>query len=212
MPAMTGTGGRRTGRRKGGRGRGDSGTRAAILASARRLFSERGYGATTLRAIAADADVTSPLVLYFFGSKAHLFVEAVQWPFEPADVLPRLIDGGPDGIGERLVRFVVGVWDDEANRSAVLTMLRSASADPKAAKLLREFLVQEFFMPLTAALGQPDGILRANLVTTQILGLAMTRHVLAVEPLASLDGESIVELLAPTVQRFLTGDLPALSR
>ena len=201
---------RRTGRRKGGRGRADSGTRAAILQAARRLFAEQGYGETTLRAIAAEAGVTSPLVLHFFGSKAHLFVEAVQWPFEPAEVLPGLIEGDPEHVGERLVRFVVGVWDDASRRAPLMSMLRSASSDAKAAALLREFLVHEFFLPLTGALGSDGGRLRANLVTTQILGLAMGRHVLALEPLASLRGDDVVALVAPTVQRYLTGDLPAV--
>lgn len=201
---------KRTGRRKGGHGRADSGTRAAILAAARRLFAEHGYASTSLRAIAAEAGVTSPLVIHFFGSKAHLFVEAVQWPFEPATELPRILDGDRARIGERLVRFVVRVWDGEATRNAVMSMLRSASADEKAAALLREFLVHEFFVPLTAALGVSDGTLRANLVSTQILGIAMVRHVLAIEPLASLPGEDVVALVAPTVQHYLAGDLPAI--
>jgi AcrR family transcriptional regulator len=206
---MTPAGPKRTGRRKGGRGRADSGTRAAILASARRLFAEHGYSATSLRAIAAEAGVTSPLVIHFFGSKAHLFVEAVQWPFEPAAELPRLLDGDRPQIGDRLVRFVLEIWDSEPERGAVMSMLRSASADERAAALLREFLIDELFIPLTAALEVPDGRLRANLAASQILGLAMMRHVLAAEPLASLDANRVVALVAPSVQRYLTGELPA---
>jgi AcrR family transcriptional regulator len=206
---MTSAGSKRTGRRKGGRGRADSGTRAAILAAARRLFAERGYSATTLRAIAAEAEVTSPLVIHFFGSKARLFVEAVQWPFEPAAELPRILDGERALVGERLVRFVLDIWDSEPERGAVMSMLRSASADERAAALLREFLVDELFIPLAAALEVADGRLRANLTAAQILGLAMMRHVLAAEPLASLDAERVVALVAPSVQRYLTGELPA---
>ena len=201
---------KRSGRRRGGQGRADSGTRAAILAAARRLFAQRGYTQTSLRAIAAEAGVTSPLVVHFFGSKAHLFVDAVQWPFEPATELPRILDGDRAGIGERLVRFALSIWDSELERNAVMSMLRSAFTDEKAAALLREFLLHEFFIPLTAALRIPDGILRANLVATQILGVAIVRHVLAVEPLASLRSDDVVVLVAPTVQRYLTGKLAAV--
>ena len=74
----------RTGRRPG-----ETGTREAILVASRRLFAERGYEGATLRAIAAEAGVDAALVVHFFGSKAGLLVEAIQWPFDPADEAPR---------------------------------------------------------------------------------------------------------------------------
>jgi AcrR family transcriptional regulator len=46
--------------------------RAAILTSAERLFAEHGFEAVSIRAIAADADVPSGLVGYYFGRKIEL--------------------------------------------------------------------------------------------------------------------------------------------
>jgi AcrR family transcriptional regulator len=47
-------------------------TRATILDVALRLFRERGYEATTMRAIATEAGVSLGNAYYYFGSKEHL--------------------------------------------------------------------------------------------------------------------------------------------
>jgi hypothetical protein len=53
--------------------------------------------------------------------------------------------------------------------------------------------------------------LRAELASSQLLGLGPARHVLAFEPLASADAASVVDWVAPSVQRYLTGDLGAVT-
>ncbi len=199
----------RSGRRRGGRGHGDSGTRAAILEAARRQFAESGYADTSLRAIATEAGVTPPLIVHFFGSKANLLVEAVQWPFDPAVVLPQVLKGNRRGVGERVSRLFAETWDQQSKQSPLLGLLRSAASDPKSAALLREFLVTELFAPLVAALGQDQGELRACLMASHLLGIVLVRHVLAVEPLAGASSEQVIALIAPTLQRLLTGKLPA---
>lgn len=47
-------------------------TRALILETALRLFQERGYDKTTMRAIAKEAGVSVGNAYYYFGSKEHL--------------------------------------------------------------------------------------------------------------------------------------------
>lgn len=47
-------------------------TRAAIVAAALRLFREHGYEATTMRAIAREADVSTGNAYYYFSSKEEL--------------------------------------------------------------------------------------------------------------------------------------------
>ena len=46
------------------------------------------------------------------------------------------------------------------------------------------------------------------LVASQVMGLILMRYVLRIEPVASLTGEQVVATYAPTIQRYLTGDLP----
>ena len=56
-------------------------TRAALVASAQRLFAERGYAATALDEVAADARVTKGALYHHFTGKRALF-EAVFDAFE----------------------------------------------------------------------------------------------------------------------------------
>lgn len=57
-------------------------------------------------------------------------------------------------------------------------------------------------------LAPPHPEIRAQLVISHMIGLAMARHVLAIEPIASVDAETLVAIVGPTLQRYVTGDLP----
>jgi AcrR family transcriptional regulator len=192
----------RTGRRPG-----SSGTREAIAEAARQRFAELGYDRATIRGIAEDAGVDPALVVHFFGSKQKLFLSVMELPFDPAVELPRLLAGPRSQAGLRLARFAVGVMDDPEPRSVLTGILRSASSEPEAAQLTRELVASRIVAAFSESLAVDRPELRANLVASQIVGLVMARHVIQVEPLASLDSEALVEAIAPNLQRYLTGTL-----
>jgi AcrR family transcriptional regulator len=56
----------------------DGGRRAAILRAAEKVFAQEGYHGTTMRQIAAEADVKLSLVVYHFTSKLGLYVEIFE--------------------------------------------------------------------------------------------------------------------------------------
>jgi AcrR family transcriptional regulator len=190
-----------------GRRPGASGTRETILAAARARFAAHGYDRTRIRDVAHDAGVDAALVHYFFGSKDGLFVAAMELPLRPAEVIGPLLDAGVAGLGERLVRRLLGVWDDPQNRDALLAIVHGASAHPGAAAALREFITREIVGRVAAAVEADRPELRANLVASQVMGLLAARYVAQLEPLASLDAEEVVPLVAPTLQRYLDGTL-----
>ncbi|GAB3186182.1 TetR family transcriptional regulator [Micromonospora palomenae] len=196
---------RRTGRRPG-----NPDTRQAILAAARTTFAERGFDAASIRVIAAAAGVDPALVHHYFGSKEELFRATVEIPLDPAALLPVVLAGGADGVGERLVRTFLGVWDSPAGKAA-MALLRSAVNNDWTARLLREFLVTQVLRRVLDHLDVPPAELplRGSLVATQMIGLAMMRYVIRLEPVASAAPETLVAAIGPTVQRYLTGDLPA---
>ncbi|SCL37346.1 transcriptional regulator, TetR family [Micromonospora rhizosphaerae] len=196
---------RRTGRRPG-----KPETREAILAAARTAFAERGFDAASIRAIAAAADVDPALVHHYFGSKDQLFLAAMEAPIDPREVLPKVLAGDREGIGERLVRAFLGVWDSPAGAAGV-GLLRSAVSNEWTARLLREFLTTQVLRRVLDQLEvDPAELpLRGSLVASQLMGLAMMRHVVRLEPVASAAPETLVAAIGPTVQRYLTGDLPA---
>ena len=202
--------GRTTGRT--GRRPGESGTRDAILEAARREFAQQGYDRTTIRNVARDAGVDPALVHHYFGTKAELFAAAMQLPVNPAELVQTLLAGEPERIGERLIGTFLSIWDHAANRDVFIGLIRSAVTDEHAATMLREFAVRELFGRVAAALGTQDAELRANLVFSQIFGLAIARYILRIEPLASAPGQVVAATVGPTIQRYITGDLDPAAR
>ncbi len=190
-----------------GRRPGSPDTRAAILAAARELFATQGFAGTTVRAVATSAGVDAALVHHYFGSKGDLFVAALELPVDPREVLAPVIAAGPDGAGERLLAVFVGVWDDPQHRLPLLGLVRGAM-DPDGARLLTEGVVPLVLAPVGAALCVDRPEHRVPLVASQLLGLILTRYVHRLEPLASLPADVVVATYAPTIQRYLTGDLP----
>lgn len=195
-------GGTRTGRR-----RGDSGTREAILQSARAAFGTSGYSGTTIRGVARAAGVDPALVHRFYGTKESLFAATLDLPADPGVLLPALLGDGMDGLGERVVRTFLTLWDATPGQGPMLALLRSAVADESSAAQLRDFLTRVAMGPLATAAGGADPQLRASLVASQMVGLAVSRYVLRIEPLASTPAVELAGHLGPTLDRYLTGPL-----
>ncbi|HWD44902.1 MAG TPA: TetR family transcriptional regulator [Actinomycetota bacterium] len=194
----------RTGRRPG-----VSGTREAILDAARRAFAEQGYQQATIRGVAELAGVDPALVHHYFGTKQDLFIAAVQLPINPVPQLMAVLADDPKRTGQRIVEVFLSVWDHAAERSPLLALIRSAVGDERAAAMLREFITEEVLGQVAHRLGSPDASLRATLVGSQLIGLAMARYIIRVEPLASAPAAEVVAALGPTLQRYLTGEITA---
>ncbi|MCA1223775.1 TetR/AcrR family transcriptional regulator [Streptomyces sp. 8L] len=180
------------------------GARERILAAARGEFAEHGYDRTSVRGIAAAAGVDPALVHHYFGTKEQLFGAAIAVSFEPATGVPGVLDGDRDAIGERLARYFLGVWEDEDTRVPLLAVMRSALTNETAADVLRSFVLRRLLEPIARALDVPDPRLGAELAASQMVGIAMLRYVVGVQPLAGVDAEEIVRRVAPTLQRHLT--------
>lgn len=193
---------RRTGRRPG-----ENRSRDAIAAAALRQFGARGFDAVTIRAIAQDAGVDPALVLHFFGTKQSLFEGLVQFPIEPW-VVEKLLAPGVEGLGERLARFVIGQLRGGEVGEAMVGLLRTAAAHPRAAELLRERYVRDLLEPLAAGLKADRPELRASLCSSQLLGLAVAERIIGLPPLVEAEPDVLVKIYGPTLQRYLTETLP----
>ena len=178
--------------------------RGAIVTAARAEFAARGYDGTTLRGIARAAGVDPRLVHHYFDGKEDVFVAALELPVSPAELVSRVLDGPPGELGERLARFFLGTWDPPQGREVLVGLLRAAVSSPDAAHLLREFVTQNVFARIASVVDLPDAQLRADLMAAQLVGAAVLRYVVRVEPLASAPVETLVALLGPTLQRYLT--------
>ncbi len=186
-----------------GRRPGASGSRAAILRAARRHFAEVGYDRATIRRIATAARVDPALVLHFFGSKEDLFSAAMDFP-RPAEVLPRVWGPGVDGLGERVARFFFEVWESDAG-DGLLALLRSLHTSDRAATMMREFVSRELLARVAPTLSGRDRELRATLAVSHLIGVAVMRYVVHLEPIASASPGSLARRIGPTIQRYFDG-------
>jgi len=191
-----------------GRRPGSPDTRGAILAAARSAFAARGFDGTSTRAVAAAAGVAPGLVHHFFGSKDDLFVAALNLPFDPRKVLGAALPGPPEGLGRRVATTVVGLWEDEARREQLLAFLRTVMTNPEAAGIVRMGIPSVGVPLLRSVVPLADAEVRVNMAMSQILGMAVTRYVIGLEPLASLPPEQLVDRLAPVLQLHLLGRSP----
>lgn len=188
-----------------GRRPGKLDTRTLILDAARECFAETGYDATTIRVIAGRAGVDPALVHHYFGTKSDLFVAAVDFPFSPRTVPPPLLEDGD--AGARTVAMFLSFWDDEATRRRMLAVVRSAMQHEAAAVMLRTFLRREVVGTFVSTLPRADAELRATLVGSQLIGMAIARYVIALPPLSTASTAELVAAYGPTIQRYLTGNV-----
>ncbi|NJP81476.1 TetR/AcrR family transcriptional regulator [Streptomyces telluris] len=198
-------------RRRGRPARTDAGSgpgaRERILAAARAEFAERGYDKASIRAIARGADVDPALVHHYYGPKEQIFAAAIATDFAPALEAPDVVQaGGPDALGERLTRFILGVWENPDTREQLLAIVRSAVANETAAAVFRDLVTTRLMTRIAGELDIPDPKLRSELAAAHLVGVAMLRYVIKVEPLASADLEQVIAMVAPAVQRHLAGD------
>jgi AcrR family transcriptional regulator len=193
-------------RRRGRPPRTESGdTRDRILTAAREEFSERGYEKTSVRGIAKAAGVDSALVHHYFGTKEQVFEAAVEVAIAPAlKARDTLLDGPLEDVGERLTRMFLGLWENPVTRTPLLAIVRSAVNNDTAAAVFRRLISTQLLRRLAAELDLPDAELRAELAAAQLVGIAMIRYVIKVEPLASAAPEQIIARVAPVVQGHLT--------
>jgi AcrR family transcriptional regulator len=188
-----------------GRRPGASRSRYDILAAARVAFAEQGFDAASLRGISRSAGVDPALVHHFFRSKEGLFEAVLNDVVRPDEVFSEVLLPGAPGVGERLVRMFLTVWDGAGTQGPMLALLRSAITHERSASMLGRFMVAGMLRHIAEEAGSGDADLRASLVGSQLLGVAMMRHVLKLEPLASASPEEVAVAVGPTIERYLLG-------
>ena len=205
-------------RRRGPRRRPDSAgtqppsTREAILTAARESFLAQGYEGTTIRAVARTAGVDPALVSYYFGSKGDLFGAAVNLRVRASEEIAAAVSGDLRSAGPRLVRLSLTAWDDAADGATFRTLLRWMATDVSAPEAIQTYATEQIAVPMAEALkqsGLPEVSARerATLAGSQLVGLAMIRYVLRLDPIASASVEHLVEVVGPTIQHYLTDPL-----
>ncbi|MFH8369042.1 TetR family transcriptional regulator [Streptomyces sp. NPDC018031] len=182
------------------------GARDRILAAARTEFAERGYDKTSVRGIAKAAGVDPALVHHYFGTKEQVFAAAIELTMASALSVPDAVAAGErEGAGERMARAMFGVWESPDTRAPMLAVLRSALTNETAAGVLRSLIERRILERMAEELADvPEPKFRAQLAAGQLVGIAVLRYVIRMEPIASAEIDDIIAMVGPTVQRYLT--------
>ena len=196
-------------RKRPGRPPGTSDTRERILVNARELFARNGIDKTSIRSIATAADVDPALVHHYFGTKEQLFAAAIHIPIDPMQVIGPMRETPIDELGLRLPSLLLPLWDSELGSGLIATLRSMLSGNDVG--LVRSFLQEVITAEVGSRVDDPPGSgpIRVQFVASQLVGVVMARYILELEPFKSLPAALIAETIAPNLQRYLTGELPA---
>lgn len=182
--------------------------RDAVLDAARATFHTRGYARTTVKGVAAVAGVAPSVVKKYYDNKEAMFAAAMRLPFDPSRSVPELLGPGLDGMGERLVRATFEVFSDPKTLEDFGALFQAGASAGKAAQSLREFLEESVVDRLAGTVGIPDARMRAALISSHLIGLASTRYLVRLEPVASAPEDQLVRIYAPLIQDLLDPTKP----
>jgi len=186
--------------------------RGPILDAARLAFASRGYASTTVKSVAVAAGVAPAVVKSLYDNKEQLFAAAMQLPVNPGHAIPALFAQGLDGMGERIVRLALTMMSEDRVRSDVSGVVQASPRIEKSARTIAEFMHLSLVDSLVTAIGVPDARMRVALISSHLAGLAATRYVIRLEPLASASDDEIVRIYGPLIQDLLDPTCPLTGR
>lgn len=198
-----------------GRPSGNSDTRARLIEAALTLFRERGYDATSVRAIAGAAGVDAAMINHYFGGKEGLFQEVMDLPVSPTETFRAVLDGiTPANIPARIAAQFVEVWEGKDSGPAMIALLRRAISDPDQVQVLRSCMTEGLFLPIAKVLSidhPDDAQLRVAMIASQLFGMMVARHILRLPPLADLSVEQMRLVIEQAIISIVNTD-PYTSR
>jgi AcrR family transcriptional regulator len=176
---------------------------ARILDAARASFAARGPAGTTIRAVARDADVDPALVYHYFKSKSQLLEKATEPPLELVTSAMQVWQSPLEELGRALVANLLRIWSDRASRPTMEAILLTAAHEETTRERLKVIVETSLMGPATAAFPEAERATKASLIASQMLGLAMSRYVWRIEPLASMTDDEIIDHVGPSIQRYV---------
>ncbi|MFV8820004.1 TetR family transcriptional regulator [Haliea sp. E17] len=170
-------------------------TRARILSAAQEAFSRRSYSEVGIREIAALADVSPPMLIRYFGSKAGLFeaalIDAVRF-----EALPEL---GQEGLGKRFAQW----FTDEELMLLPPAMIALSTGHEEASAITTRVAEEYAIKPLARWLGAPDGHLRALEIFMLSTSFVLYTQQLPVLQLSRAGKRKLADWFAESVQAIV---------
>ncbi|MFF2050593.1 TetR family transcriptional regulator [Leifsonia sp. NPDC058194] len=178
-----------------------------MIRAARHQFSVNGFAGTSFTSVAAEAGVDVKLVRYYFSTKEALFDAAVTVPDEFRGRVRSALEAPIEERGRALVRCFTEAWKDAPLAESLRAALLIAGHEERALELLRANFESTLIHAVEESVPTDERLLRATLITSQILGFSFARNIYRFAPAVDLDEEVVIDTVGATVQRYLTGPL-----
>lgn len=130
----------------------------------------------------------------------------LKLPFGAGEFVEKVVSGTANEVGRRTLYLLLTTWDAAGGGPFAATAIGTVGVD-KAVDTLQELFMARIFDNVLRALGTDKVRLRAALCASQLVGLGVMRYAARTEPLHSADVDTLVNALAPTLQRYLVGDI-----
>jgi AcrR family transcriptional regulator len=182
-------------------------TKARIIAAAQDAFGTKGYAQSVLTDIAKRAEVTSPLIIRYFGSKEGLFEAAFS---QCIDVMP-MSTADPKDFGRVAIGMMSG---GHVATMRACAMLAHSIGDPRARNIAVRMVKERVFRPLVERLGGTDAAARAELSTMLGVGYTTMRLLMSLEESdAGAEGEAfITDWMGKAIQSIYGNALAAAAQ
>lgn len=171
-------------------------SKATILAAARQAFAERGYSQTGIRDIAAIADVSSTLLLRYYGTKAALFEAAL---IDAMPLAPLLATVQRESIGQHLSELFLDA-KLQIQPPAIVVL---STGDAEAREIATRVLESQIIAPLAKWLGAPDAEARALQILTLAMGFVLFTQQIPLMPARRGSERKMANWLAGSIQAIV---------
>ncbi len=130
----------------------------------------------------------------------------LRLPFGTPEFVEKIIRGGVNQAGRRTLQMLLTTWDITGGGPFAASAIATAGL-AKTVDIAQGMFIGPVFDPLLRALGADQITFRASLCASQVVGLGIMRYGVRVEPIQSMDVDTLVDAVAPTLQRYLVGDI-----
>lgn len=132
--------------------------------------------------------------------------KVLRLPFSTPEFVNRIVSGSVNQAGRRTLHLTLTAWDLAGGGPFAAGAIASTGL-AKAVEVVQNQFVGPIFEPVLNALGADQILFRASLCSSQLVGLGIMRYGVRVEPIKSMDVDTLVDAMAPTFQRYLVGGL-----
>lgn len=170
-------------------------SRAKILAAAQESFSKRGYSQAGIREIAGLADVSSTLLLRYFGSKAGLFEAALMDALQ----MEALFEFDKSEFG----RLLADLLSNPRANLLPPSIVALSTGDDDARGIATRVTSEHVLKPLADWLGPPDGNVRALEIMMLGMGFVLFTHQFPLLVKSRAEEKSLTDWFLQSVQQIV---------